>query len=28
VDDDERLVGVLSRNDVSSALTWAASEES
>jgi CBS-domain-containing membrane protein len=28
VDEDRRLVGVVSRNDVSSALTWAASEES
>ncbi|MFH1690422.1 MAG: CBS domain-containing protein [Candidatus Eisenbacteria bacterium] len=28
VDEDRRVVGVLSRNDVSSALTWAASEES
>jgi len=28
VDEDGRLVGVVSRNDVSSALTWAASEES
>ena len=28
VDEDRRIVGVVSRNDVSSALTWAASEES
>ena len=28
VDEDGRLAGVVSRNDVSSALTWAASEES
>ena len=28
VDEDRRVVGVVSRNDVSSALTWAASEES
>lgn len=28
VDDGGRVVGVVSRNDVSSALTWAASEES